>query len=287
LDSDEGVASTRSAEETGVSQTWVERYLALLGAGRREPSLESLTELIRAHKFTVPFTNVSAVARKAASAQEVVPPLDCDALLSGWEERRCGGVCFELAEMFSRLLGALGYRATRLYGSVRNACDHQAVIVDFGGRRYLADVGSGMPVLAPVPLEGEVRLLRGGAEMRWRPGEQASEWLQERLTDGEWQTVFRYDLAGPTADQVWESYQRHHTPGYNFVMTNMVVVRCTEDALFQLRGDTFTHSTAEATTVSPVPDAAEACRLVRDVIGLPGLPIERTLALLASLQPPA
>jgi hypothetical protein len=56
-------------------------------------------------------------------------------------------------------------------------------------------------------------------------------------------------------------------------------------ALVQLRGDTFTHSTAETTTTLEVPDAAEAARLVRDVIGLPGLPIARTMALLESFQP--
>jgi arylamine N-acetyltransferase len=279
------MASTQPVEAPGASVIWAGRYLRLLGVERQPPGLDALTHLIRAHKLSVPFTNVCAVARKEAHPDGPVPPINLDELLSGWEEGRCGGVCFELAETFYRLLVALGYQATRLYGEVRNPCDHQAVAVEIAGARYLADVGSGMPVLAAVRLEGEVRMAHAGAEMRWRPGDHPSEWLQERLADGEWQTVFRYDLKGPTPDDLRESYQRHHTPGYNFVMTNMVVVRCTDDALVQLRGDTFTHSTAETTTTLEVPDAAEAARLVRDVIGLPGLPIARTMALLESFQP--
>src|SRR5215213_9159999 len=94
------------------SERWVERYLALLSVEREAPSLPALGRLIRAHLAAVPFENVTSILRRhGCPGTGLVPAVDPDQVLQTWEARAGGGVCFEVAEMLSTLLTALGYQA--------------------------------------------------------------------------------------------------------------------------------------------------------------------------------
>jgi arylamine N-acetyltransferase len=276
--------SKAGPERRAPGPRWVERYLALLDVERAGPSLEALTALVRAHKLAVPFANPSAILRRREYLRAPAPPFDCEEMLASWEAGRAGGVCFELSEMFYELLRALGYDSRRVLGSVRQPGDHQATVIEIDGRRYLADVGSGMPMLAPLLLEAETEVTHAGIRMRLRPAEDQGAWLQERMTDEGWATVFTYDLGPASEDVRREAYQRHHTYGYNFVVTSLTVVRCTEDAQFELRGDLFAQSTAAGKVTALVEDGREAARLVREVIGLPELEVERAIEALAEIK---
>ena len=272
-----------------LSPAQVDRYLAILGVAREAPNLDALTRLVRAHKLALPFENTSAIRRRRAHLGHPlppVPPIDATTLLDSWEGGG-GGVCFELAELCYRLLSALGYRVARRFGRVSNDGDHQAVLVELDGARYLVDVGSSMPVLAPIPLGDVAETEHAGVVCRFRPGETEGELVAEQCTDGVWQTVFRYRLDEPAAGLAEASYQRLHTPGYAWVVDNLVVVRCTEDALFRLRGGTLTRVSAAGSTATPLAAPADYERAVREVVGLPRLPVAESLAAFAAIAPPA
>src|SRR3712207_5752834 len=102
---------TISVAEEAVGSAWASRYLALLGVDHPAPSVVALGRLLRAHFAAVPFENIPPTLRRHAHPGGPVPPLDHAATLADWEHARAGGVCFEIGEMFCRLLVALGYRA--------------------------------------------------------------------------------------------------------------------------------------------------------------------------------
>ena len=140
--------------EAPAPRGWVERYLGLLEVEHSAPSPEALARLTRAHVGAVLFENVTSILRRRAHPTGPVPPVDPEALLESWERGRGGGACFELAEMFARLLVGLGYQAHPVLGDMKFPGAHQAVLVDLYSRRYLADVGNGAPFFEPIPLEG-------------------------------------------------------------------------------------------------------------------------------------
>ena len=127
-------------------------YLARIGyRGPREPTLEVLSALQRAHMLAVPFENLDIhlgrrlVIDPAANYAKIV-------------ERGRGGWCYELNGAFGWLLDQLGYDVTLLGsrvewdgGSSRDLA-HMLLRVDLD-RPYLVDVGFGFGTVGVTPLE--------------------------------------------------------------------------------------------------------------------------------------
>jgi len=258
---------------TAVPAGWVRRYLRLLQVEHRPASLESLARLTRAQLLTVPFENVTALLRARAHAGASPPPLDPEALLEGWEEGRGGGVCFELAPLFGRLLAALGYRVRPVLGAISFPGSHQALVVELGEVRLLVDVANGAPILEPVPLDRTVEIRRGGLGYRFRPGERDGEWMQERLIEGAWQPFCRYALGGCEPEEQEAAYRRHHLPGESWVTGSLRLIRCEEDRVLSLHDDELVHFTPAGKRAERVEGAARYRQLAAELFRLPGLPI--------------
>jgi N-hydroxyarylamine O-acetyltransferase len=269
---------------TPISQGWVARYLALLGVRQAAPSHGALGHLMRAHVRAVLFENVTAILRRRAHPTGPVPPVDPDALLESWERGRGGGVCFELAEMFGRLLVGLGYRAHPVLGQITFPGSHQAVVVNLDGRRYLADVGNGAPFFEPILLEGEVEVRRAGLAYRFRPDGPDERWIQDRWIAGAWEPFCRYDLRPPDPRDRAAAYQRHHTPSESWVVGDLTLIRIREDTVYALRNGQLSCFTADGKRSEPASGAACA-RLAAEVFGVPDLPVEAALAALADRMP--
>src|SRR5688572_24543195 len=120
-------AAEISATPTSQNPDWTDRYLVLLGVEREAPGVAALTRLVRAHVVTVPFENVTALLRRRDHPTGPVPPMDLDHLLDTWEQRAGGGICFELAAMFARLLTSLGYDIYVMLAQVSLPNGHQAI----------------------------------------------------------------------------------------------------------------------------------------------------------------
>lgn len=259
--------------EPAVLVDWVARYLALLGLELEPPSLPALSAITRAHLRAVAFENITSHQRRGAAPDGPVPPIDLDRLLANWEARRGGGVCFEIASMVSRLLQALGYEAAVVLGQISLPGAHQAVVVALDGSRYLVDVGCGSPIGEPIPLRGVTELRFAGLAYRFRPGETAEEWVQDRWIDGAWAPFCRYDLRPADAAGRNTGYQRHHTPGASWVLGPPRIVRFRGDAVVSLTGDELTTYTDEGKQSERLEEPIGYAQLAADLFDLPGLPI--------------
>jgi N-hydroxyarylamine O-acetyltransferase len=122
----------------------VTAYLSRIGAMRpARPDAEALRELHLRHLRAVPFENLSIHL-----GEPIV--LEPDALFDKVVRRARGGFCYELNGLFAELLGALGYRVTRLAARVHGEAgfgplfDHLALrVLDADGGEWLVDVGFG------------------------------------------------------------------------------------------------------------------------------------------------
>lgn len=262
--------------ETGanVSSDWVRRYLDLLGVERpSSPSLSALTALTRAQVLRVPFENVTSLLRSRAHLGRPVPPIDAEDLLTSWEQSRGGGVCFEAAEVFGRLLKELGYSVGSAMGLIAFPGSHQALLVELGGMHYLVDAANGAPFLEPIPLDRTVEVRRAGLAYRFRPGGAAAEWVQERLIEGAWVPFCRYSLVPATREEQEAAYQRHHTRGESWVTGSLTLIRCDEEAVFVLRDAELSHYTGRGKTLEHVSELSRYSELAREVFRLPALPV--------------
>jgi arylamine N-acetyltransferase len=256
------------------SRDWTRRYLALLGVEHPSPSLDALTRLVHAHVQRVPFENVTALLRRRDHPTGSVPPMDLDAMLDTWERRAGGGICFEQAAMFSRLVASLGYDSYLMVAQVSLPNGHQAIHLTLDGRRYLVDLGTGGPIFQPIPLDDlpfEIR--RHGVGYHFRFGDQPNLLLRDALIQGEWSVSCRYTLRPASDEDRDRGYQSHHVVNASWVTGTLTMTRSTDDAVNALKDATLTRYTEAAKTVETLADPDAYVRLAAEVYGLPRLPI--------------
>lgn len=266
------------------SPTWTAAYLAHLGLPAEPPSLPALHRLIAAQVFGVTFENVTSLRRAAAALEGPLAPLAPEAALAAWRAGHAGGVCYEAAGMFYRLLVALGYEVQPVLGAIAFPGSHQASVVNLPEGRYLADVGCGAPILQAVPLDAITELRHAGLGFRYRPGDAPDTLVQERHIDGQWAAFCTYDLRPATAEGLALAFRRHHTAGESWVTTTLSLVRCTPDAVHQVRNHDFTTYTSSGKQTILLDDDTAVIDTVLAVFGLPALPVAAALAALARLR---
>jgi arylamine N-acetyltransferase len=263
------------------SRAWLSRYLELLELPWSAPDLPGLGRLTRSHLSRVPFENVTSILRRGASPDAEVPSLDPELVLDSWLERRSGGVCFEVTEMFGLLLRGLGYHAYPVLAQISFPGSHQGLVVHVDGSRWLLDVANGAPLFEPIPLDGTVEVQRAGLAYRFRSDPSSADgWLQERWIDGQWGPFARYDLRPADQQARRQAYQRHHLRGQSWVVDSLRLVRCAEDEVCALRDGQLMRFTAHGKHVEPITEPGAYARLASDVFGLPRLPIAACLDLL-------
>jgi N-hydroxyarylamine O-acetyltransferase len=121
--------------------------------GGREASEGNLRDIHIAHTLNVPFENLDVFYRRPIL-------LDGASLYKKMVEERRGGYCFEMNGIFSLVLHAMGFKVTNLLAKVTidgvhyTTKTHQAILVETGGTKWLADVGFGNEgMIAPLILE--------------------------------------------------------------------------------------------------------------------------------------
>lgn len=132
----------------------LDAYLERIGAVEApDAGVESLYRLHAAQVFAIPFENLDIHLGRDIS---LAPAALAEKLIG----RRRGGYCFELNGLLSLALGALGHAprpclARVLHGRPEpGPRTHLVLLLELGGRTWLADAGFGGPGLrAPIPLE--------------------------------------------------------------------------------------------------------------------------------------
>lgn len=241
----------------------ISAYLDRIGyAGSREPTLDTLKRIHRAHLLAIPYENLDLHLGRTLSLDEA---LIFDKLVT----RRRGGWCYEMNGLLAWALGALGYSVTRLASAVNrqeggaNADrNHLILRVDLD-EPYLLDVGFGNGLLEPIPL---------------RPGVYEQDRYTYRLErEGDlWQfhnqqhggPGFEFTLEPRSMDDFAERCHYLQTsPESGFVRTT-VCHRFIPDGIVTLRGAVLTRVTADGTDSATVDSEAEYTRLLRDTFGL-------------------
>jgi arylamine N-acetyltransferase len=260
---------------------WVDGYLTLLGVLREPPSLDYLQRLTRAHLTRVPFENITSILRRSAAGAADVPPIDQTSELDAWLGLRGGGLCFEVANMFGRLLAELGFETHPVLAVISFPGSHQGLVVQLGATRYLVDAGNGAPFFEPIPLRDAepVEFSHVGLSYRFRP-ESAERWVQDRLIDGAWRSFCTYDLAPAEAVDQQTAYQRHHTLGQSWVVDTLTLIRCTDSEVVSLRDRTLNRFTASGKSTLEFTSDEARRQAVAEVFDLPNAPIDQVLHVL-------
>jgi N-hydroxyarylamine O-acetyltransferase len=214
----------------------------------------TLAELHRAHLAAIPFENLDIRLGRGIA-------VDIDSIQTKLVAARRGGYCYEHGLLFAAALERLGYPLQRLLARVGGYTEaprgrtHMALLVDAGGRRWLADVGFGSGLLEPLPFETGGEHRQGGWTFRLRPAGPGYE-LQELRPDG-W--ITRYGFAEERqypADVVVANHFTSTFPRSPFV-TRAVVVRKDERSLTELIDRTLTVTRPDFTTTVREVEPAE------------------------------
>lgn len=173
----------------------VDSYFKRIGyAGPRRPTLDTLRALHALHPLAIPFENLDPLSGRPVR-------LDLESLERKLVRSRRGGYCFEQNLLFKHVLGALGFDAAALAARVfweRPAGEprprsHMVLLVPFGGRRYICDVGfGGLTPTAPIELEADDE--QQTPHETFRVVQEAGEFAVEARVRGEWKRLYRFDL---------------------------------------------------------------------------------------------
>ncbi|GET22728.1 arylamine N-acetyltransferase family protein [Prolixibacter denitrificans] len=120
--------------------------------GPTSVSLQTVTQLQKAHVLHVPFENLDI-------HQKVPIELNIDHIYNKVINQHRGGFCYELNGLFYELLKCLGFEVRRISARVYHAneyapeYDHLAIVATIDGKEYLTDVGFGEFTFSPLRLD--------------------------------------------------------------------------------------------------------------------------------------
>jgi N-hydroxyarylamine O-acetyltransferase len=248
-------------------------YLERIGHdGDTAPTVATLTALHRAHLAAIPFENLDIILGRGIA-------VDLESVQRKLVHGRRGGYCYEHGLLLAAVLERLGFRVDRFLGRVGadgepiRGRTHMTLRVHTGGEPWLADVGFGSGLLAPLPFDGGEPRRQGGwtfALVATGPGTWA---LRERQGE-EWVTRYRFaDERQYPADVVVANHFTSTFPRSPFVL-RAVAVRKDEEALRELVDDTLRVTRPDRSSEERVVGDDEVGDLLRDVFRVPLSPEE-------------
>lgn len=274
---------TRS-DEWEIDRLDLDAYLRRIGYdGPLAPTVDALHVLHRAHAGAIPFENLDIIMGRGIS-------LSLDDIQDKLVRRPRGGYCFEQNLLFAAALEHAGFEVRRLAARVApdrpGTRTHMALTVTIGGRDWLADVGFGASLLAPVPLEDDVVVRQGDWTNAMRCAGEGAWRLRSLEADG-WRDLYEFTLEPQRAPdyRVYNHYTSTH-PASHFV-SQVTAIRITPDARFTLRDRTLS-----VTRPGGAPEAREVvdgdvAALLRETFGIDLTPDEITLVLDPPSERPA
>ncbi len=146
--------------EARLPEPLVERVIGRLGLARRpEPTLAGLDALYGAWCARVPFDNVRKVIALRTEPAAPLPGMDAADFFEHWLAHGTGGTCWPSSNALFALVDALGFRARRVAGSMRdmNVLNHGTVKVRIDDVDWLVDTS--MHTRVPLPLDERVHRL--------------------------------------------------------------------------------------------------------------------------------
>jgi N-hydroxyarylamine O-acetyltransferase len=166
--------------------------------GSAEVSEDALRDIHIAHTLNVLFENLDVFYKRPIL-------LDGASLYKKMVQEMRGGYCFEMNGLFSLVLQEMGFNVTNLLAKVTldgihyTTKTHQAILVEAGGNKWLADVGFGNDgIIAPLILEENTEQKQFAHTYRLTAHSKLGYVLQKKNEDGYHPLyAFTLDECGP------------------------------------------------------------------------------------------
>lgn len=232
-------------------------------SGTPRADLATLTELHRLHLYAIPYENLDVQLRRPTS-------IDTAAAFEKIVRRERGGWCYEMNGLLGTALTEIGFKVTRMAGSVargerdRPLGNHLILRVDLD-RPYLADVGFGDGLREPVPLQtGPIHC--AGYDFRMEALEDG--WLRfvNHATGGA--PFFDFEDKPADPEQLAGTCQWLSTSPESIFVQTAICQRHRPDGIDVLLGRVLRDVTPDGKTDRLLGSAVEFVRVLQNVFGL-------------------
>ena len=245
------------------------RYFDRIGySGDARPTVSTLTSLLRHHACSVPFENIDVQFGRSLTT-------DAEAAFEKIVDRGRGGWCYEQNGLFDWALSAIGFDVTRVAGAVRRdergdaaLNNHLCLLVREPDARqpvYLADVGFGGSMIAPIKLTGAEH-----NQAPFRIGLRRFDDRCWRFFEASAGGGSNYDFVARPADESSLAAKCEHLqsePQSGFVL-NLVVQKRLPESHVSLRGRVLAKTTADSHQSRLLETAEELATTVSELFGL-------------------
>lgn len=172
------------------------RYLARIGWTGAAPSasLANLNALVERHVASIPFENLNPLLGLPVS-------LALEDIERKLVDGSRGGYCFEQNRLFAEVLGAIGFEVTTLVARVLwmkpedmiTPRSHMVLKVGTPEGDHLVDVGfGGLTLTGAIALREDIE--QATPHETFRLARQGDDWRLRAFVQGEWKTLYRFDL---------------------------------------------------------------------------------------------
>lgn len=177
--------------EWDVDRLDLDAYLRrIASAGPLKADGHTLAALHRAHIAAIPFENLDVILGRGVA-------VDLEHVQAKLVARGRGGYCYEHATLFGAVLERLGYQVDRLLARTGDPVDHprprshMVLRVATRDEQWLADVGFGSGLLAPVPLAADGPHSQGAWKYELLQGPDAA-WRLREFDGADWTTILTF-----------------------------------------------------------------------------------------------
>ncbi|MEM9488631.1 MAG: arylamine N-acetyltransferase [Myxococcota bacterium] len=190
-----------------------------LGVAVRHRDLTTLRALVRAYLGTMPFQNISMLARygRVPTTAELLEDL----------RRGRGGPCNAMNPFFAAVLAALGFDVSLVSGSMAQPDCHIALCIHLAGQKFWIDVGNGHPYLEPIAVGDEAIRFHAGLAYRLARHDQTWYAVQHRPHGATgWRTSYRLRFKARPLHYFASMIEHHHRQvGFGPFMTGLRLIR--------------------------------------------------------------
>ena len=214
-------------------------YLHRIGyTGGRDADPETLTGMMKAQLYRVPFENADVWQGKIVS---LVP----EEIVEKIVYRGRGGYCYELNGLFCMALEALGFRYTMLSArprfnyTGRRPKTHMALRVDIGEASYLCDLGfGGYGLREPVDISRLPEESVQGPD-RFRVSRlEDGEYLLQVWMEGAWADLYSFDMiAQEWIDYILPNHFNSTAANTIFTQKKLAIIQTPEGRKFLVDND--------------------------------------------------
>ncbi|MBI4910289.1 MAG: arylamine N-acetyltransferase [Acidobacteria bacterium] len=274
-------------EDASLRDGMIVRVVQRLGLPCAPPiSLDGLRALYQAWGQHVPFDNVRKMIALHSNPGHVLPGRTATDFFSFWLEHGTGGTCWPGSNALFTILSALGFRARRVAGSMRDLGiqNHGTTIVTLDGADWLVD--SSLLCNEPLPLNGTEFVIDDPVFPTESESDGDTFVVWHRVPPSQNHTPCRVHPAAVTHDFYMHRYDES---GVRSIFNQRLYARRNRGhGIVVLLGSTRFRLTPDGLLARDL-DAGELCEALRTDIGLSLQIVEewrKSGSLAASMEPP-